>query len=141
MKNGYVKLSIPEYDALMIGNYMKSRQLAKQELEIAELQEELNERTNSENEMREYIKALEKAKMTEAERKELIHFEHEIHMKAGKEYEKKLRDRMAAELEKAAFDSKEGRCVLLTKAKDIVLNQKLFDYDEKGRPILQEEKA
>ena len=77
--------------------------------------------------------------MTDTERKELIHFEHEIHMKAGKEYERKLRERMATELEKAAFDSKEGRCVLLTKAKDIALNQKLFDYDEKGRPILQEE--
>ena len=78
--------------------------------------------------------------MTEAERKKLIHFEHEIHMKASKEYERKLRERMATELEKAAFDSKEGKCVLLAKAKDIVLHQRLFDYDEQGRPILQEEK-
>lgn len=75
--------------------------------------------------------------MTNEERKELIHFEHEIHMKAGKEYERKLRERMAQELEKASFDTKDGRSVLLVKAKDIVLNQKLFDYDEQGRPILK----
>lgn len=78
--------------------------------------------------------------MTEAERKKLIQFEHEIHMKAGKEYERKLRERMANELEKASFETEYGQVVLLAKAKDIALHQRLFDYDENGRPILQEEK-
>ena len=69
MKSGYVKLSVPEYDALMIGNYTKSRQLVRQEEkiseleeQIAELQEELNEKSKVESEMREYIKALKEAK-------------------------------------------------------------------------------
>lgn len=68
MKSGYVKLSIPEYDALMIGNYTKSQQLARQEEkiseleeQIAELQEELNEKSKIEKEMREYINALKEA--------------------------------------------------------------------------------
>lgn len=75
--------------------------------------------------------------MTQEERKELIHQQHELEMKASKEYERKLRERMAKELEKASFDSKDGKSVLLIKAKEIVLHQRLFDYDEQGRPILK----
>lgn len=47
MKTGYVKLSVPEYDALMIGNYTKSRQLERMEERIAEMQEALREKSNA----------------------------------------------------------------------------------------------
>ena len=60
--------------------------------------------------------------MTEQERKDLIHWQHEIDMVANQTYMKKLRARMAEELKKAAFPSEDGESVLLAKAE--VLNDK-----------------
>lgn len=69
MKNGYVKLSISEYEGLILVNNELRMQRKKQEEkiseleeQIAELQEELNEKNKVESEMREYIKALKEAK-------------------------------------------------------------------------------
>lgn len=49
MKTGYVKISIDEYDALIIDRQNKLHQLLRQDDELMELENKLNEKENARN--------------------------------------------------------------------------------------------